>query len=171
MKKKMWLIIAPICMLLILVVGIIFVNRSTPQDKVMEMLNRVEKGLGDAWDKQNVTEVFNFVYSNNKGNSIVYHVCLTTYYKTGNTKQTGLNTDAISAVISPDEAENCRECTVNNFPATIYLKDGRAYLCWTIEPKLSCVIEYDPAVESEEDMLRMRKVFLQIEPKQASLNA
>ena len=45
--------------------------------------------------------------------------------------------------------------TVSGLPAAIYQKDGRAYLCWTIMPELSCVIEYDPAVESEEDMLRM----------------
>jgi len=57
--------------------------------------------------------------------------------------------------ISPDEAESCRECTVSGLPAAIYQKDGRAYLCWTIMPELSCVIEYNPAVESEEDMLRM----------------
>ena len=155
MKKKMWLIIAPICMLLILVVGSIFVNRPTPQDKVMDMLNRMENALGDEWEKQTVTEVSDLVYSDGEGNSIIYHVCLTTYYGVETTAQTGLNTDAISAVISPDEAESCRECTVGGLPAATYQKDGRAYLCWTIIPELSCAIEYDPALESEEDMLRM----------------
>ena len=66
-----------------------------------------------------------------------------------------MNTNAISAVIDPDDAESCRECTVSNLPAAIYQKDGRAYLCWTITPELSCVIEYDPTTEREEDMLRM----------------
>ena len=104
---------------------------------------------------QTVTEVSDLVYSDGEGNNIIYHVCLTTYYGVEATAQTGLNTDAISAVISSDEAESCRECTVSGLPAAIYQKDGRAYLCWTIIPELSCVIEYDPAVESEEDMLRM----------------
>lgn len=71
------------------------------------------------------------------------------------TKQTGLNTEAIAAVIAPDEAESYRECAVSGLPAAIYQKEGRAYLCWTIIPELSCVIEYDPAVENENDMLRM----------------
>ncbi len=155
MKKKMWLIIAAVCMLLILVVVIIFVNRPTPQDKIMDMLNRVENALGDEWEKKTVTEVSDLVYSDGEGSNIIYHVCLTTYYGVEATAQTGLNTDAISAVISPDEAENCRECTVSGLPAAIYQKDGQAYLCWTIMPELSCVIEYNPAVESEEDMLRM----------------
>ena len=155
MKKKTWPIIAAVCILLILAVSIIITNHPTPQDEMMDMLNRVENALGDEWEKQSVTEVSDLVYSDGEGNNIIYHVCLTTYYGVDTTAQTGLNTDAISAVISPDEAENCRECTVSGLPAVIYQKNGQAYLCWTIMPELSCVIEYDPAAESEEDMLRM----------------
>ena len=155
MKKKTWLTIAAVCILLILSALIILANRPTPQDEMMNMLNRVENALGDEWKKQTVTKVSDLVYSDDEGNTIVYHVCTTTYYEADSTKQTGLNTAAISAVISPDEAENCQECTVSGLPAAIYQKDGRAYLCWTIIPELSCVIEYDPAIESEEDMIRM----------------
>ena len=155
MKKKTWLILAAVCILLIWAVLIIIANHPTPQDEMMNMLNRVENALGDEWKKQTVTKISDLVYSDDDGNTIVYHVCTTTYYEADSAKQSGLNTDAISTVISPDEAENCRECTVSGLPAAIYQKDGRAYLCWTIIPELSCVIEYDPAVESEEDMLRM----------------
>ena len=155
MKKKTWLILAAVCILLIGAVSIIVANHPTPQDEMMDMLNRVENALGDEWKKQTVTKVSDLVYSDDEGNTIVYHVCTTTYYEADSAKQTGLNTDAISAVISPDESESCRDCTVSGLPAAIYQKDGRAYLCWTIMPELSCVIEYDPAVESEEDMLRM----------------
>ena len=155
MKKKTWLILAAVCILLIWAVLIIIANHPTPQDEMMDMLNRVENALGDEWKKQTVTKVFDLVYSDDEGNTIVYHVCTTTYYEADATEQTGLNTEAIAAVIPPNEAESCRECTVNGLPAAIYQKDGRAYLCWTIMPELSCVIEYDPAVKSEEDMLRM----------------
>ena len=155
MKKKIWLILAVVCILLILFALIILANRPTPQDEMMNMLNRVENALGDEWEKKTVTEVSDLVYSDGEGNNIIYHVCLTTYYGIEAIAQTGLNADAISAVISPDEAESCRECTVSGLPAAIYQKDGRAYLCWTIMPELSCVIEYDPTVESEEDMLRV----------------
>ncbi|MBR4291428.1 MAG: hypothetical protein IKT52_12450 [Oscillospiraceae bacterium] len=155
MKKKTWLIVAAICILLVLVGAITFANRSTPEDEIMDMLNRVENALGNEWEKQTVTKVSDLVYSDNKGNTIVYHVCITTYFGADTSEQTGLNIDAISAIIPPDEAESYRECTVSKLPAAIYQKDGRAYLCWTIIPELSCVIEYDPAVESEEDMFRM----------------
>ena len=155
MKKKIWFIITTICILLIGVIAIAFTNRPTPEDQMMDMLNRVGNALGDEWKKQTVTKVSDLVYSDDEGNTIVYHVCTTTYYEADSATQSGLNTDAISGVISPDEAESYRECTVSGLPAAIYQKDGRAYLCWTIMPELSCVIEYDPTVQSEEDMLRM----------------
>ena len=155
MKKKTGLIVTAICILLVLVGAVTFANRPTPEDEMMDMLNRVENALGDEWKKQIVTKVSDLVYSNNEGNTIIYHVCTTTYYEADAAEQTGLNTEAIAAVIDPDEAVSCRECTVSGLPAAISQKDGRAYLCWTIMPELSCVIEYDPAIESEEDMLRM----------------
>ena len=155
MKKKTWLFIAAICFLLTLSVAVICINRPAPQEEAVDMLNRVENTRGKEWKKQTVTEVYDLVYSGDEGNTVIYHICVTTYYEADATGQTGLNTEAISAVIPPDEAESCRECTVSGLPAAIYQKDGRAYLCWTIIPELSCVIEYDPAVEAEEDMLRM----------------
>ena len=155
MKKKTWLIIATICILLYLAVAITFANRPTPEDEMMDMLNRVENALGDEWKKQTVTKVSDFVYSDGKGNTIIYYVCITTYYEADAAEQTGLNTEAIAAVIAPDEAVSCRECTVSGLPAAIYQKDGQAYLCWTIMPELSCVLEYDPSKQSEEDILRM----------------
>ena len=155
MKKKTCFFIVAICILLVLAVAITFANRPTPEDEIMNMLNRVENALGDEWKKQTVTEVSDLVYSDNEGNNIVYYVCATTYYEADAIKQSGLNIEAISAVISPDEAESFRECTLSGLPAAIYQKDGQAYLCWTITPELSCVIEYDPAVECEEDMFRM----------------
>ena len=155
MKKKTWLIISTICILLVLTATINLANRPTPQDEMMDMLNRVENSLEDEWKKQTVTKVSDLVYSDDGENTIVYHVCTTTYYEADSATQSGLNTDAISAVISPDEAESYRECTVSGLSAAIYQKDGRAYLCWTIIPELSCVIEYNPIVEKEEDILRM----------------
>ena len=155
MKKKTWLFIIAIFTLLVLTIAITFANRPTPEDEMMDMINRVETALGDEWKKQTVTKVSDLVYSDGLGNTIIYHVCITTYYEADSAKQTGVNTDAISAVISPDEAESYRECLVSGLPAAIYQRNGRAYLCWTIIPELSCVIEYDPAVQSEEDMLRM----------------
>ena len=125
MKKKTWLMIAVICILLVLAVAITLVNCPTQQDEMMDMLNRVENALGDEWKKQTVTKVSDLVYFDDEGNTIIYHVCITTYYKADAAEQTGLNTEAIASVIAPDEAESFRECTVSGIPAAIYQKDGR----------------------------------------------
>lgn len=136
MKMKTWFFIAAICILLVLALAIAFANRSTPEDEMMDMLNRVENALGDEWKKQTVTKVSDLVYSDDEENTIIYHVCITTYYEADAAEQTGLNTEAIAAVIPPNEAESYRECTVNGLPAASYQKDGQAYLCWTIIPEL-----------------------------------
>ena len=154
MKKKTCFI-AAIGIVCVLFFTIMFANRPIPQDEMIAMLEQVENALGEEWEKQTVTKVSDLVYSDNQGNDIIYHICTTTYFEADINEQSVLNTSAISAVIDPDEAESCRECTVGGLPAAIYQKDGQAYLCWTIRPELSCIIEYDPAVESEEDMFRM----------------
>ena len=46
MKKKTWLIVTAICILLVLAGAITFANRPTPEDEMMDMLNRVENTLG-----------------------------------------------------------------------------------------------------------------------------
>lgn len=155
MKTKIWIIIAAIVVMLVFTAVFFSANRPTPEDEMLDMLNRVEAALGEEWEKQTVTEVSDLVYSDDEGNTIIYYVCVTTYYEADANDQTGLNMDAISAVINLDKAESIRECTVSDLPSAIYQKDGRAYLCWTILPELSCVIEYDPAVESEADIFRM----------------
>lgn len=38
MKKKIWLIVAIICILLVLTGAITFANRPTPEDEMMDML-------------------------------------------------------------------------------------------------------------------------------------
>lgn len=154
-KENIWYIVAGVLVALGMAAAIIASARSDARDKTAELLERIESALGEDWKKQTVTRVFDWVYSDGEGNTIIYYLCVTEYYEADATGQTGLNTEAICAVISADEAESSRECDINGLPGAIFQKGGRAYLCWTILPELSCVIEYDPACESEEDMLRM----------------
>ena len=154
-KTRKWNMIAIIILLLIFATVIILVECSTPQDTAQNILSRLGNTLGDKWKNHTVTEVTDLVYSDGQGNTIIYYVCVTNYYGTIPNAQTVLNTDAVAAVIDPDKAESYRECTISGLPAAIYYKNGRSYLCWTIIPELSCVIEYDPKVETEADMIRM----------------
>ena len=62
MKRKTWFIVAAICILLVLAVSIVKANRPSPQEEMMDMLNRLENALGDEWKKQTVYERFVLEY-------------------------------------------------------------------------------------------------------------
>ena len=63
--------------------------------------------------------------------------------------------DAIGLVIDISQIENRRECAVNEYDAFLCELEDRNYLCWTLSPETSCVIEYDAAIASEKDIFRM----------------
>ena len=44
---------------------------------------------------------------------------------------------------------------INEYDAFQCEIDDRSYLCWTISPEISCVIEYSADVNDEADILRM----------------
>ncbi len=68
---------------------------------------------------------------------------------------TGLDITAISMVIDPELIGNKRECRVNEYDAFLCELGDRSYLCWTLSPELSCVIEYSAEAISEESIFRM----------------
>ena len=58
-------------------------------------------------------------------------------------------------VVDMTRIENKRECTVNEYDAFQCEIADRTNLCWTLSSEISCVIEYDADVISEENILRM----------------
>lgn len=116
----------------------------------------------DQWQKQTSTAVASQTYQDESGNKIIYYCCKTTYYKESAKPEDGkLDRQTLSAVIDWKKVEEEKECTVSQWPAMLCLKDGRAYLCWTISPEYSCVIEYDVEVVEEEDIFRMAESVVQ----------
>lgn len=58
-------------------------------------------------------------------------------------------------MVDIDTLENSRECNINGLPAIMGEAKGRMYLCWTLDPENSCVIEYTAGAVSEEDLFHM----------------
>ena len=91
-------------------------------------------------------------------------ICLSdsrlTYMSNQSGGYTGLNTDALSMVIDFAQIRNRRECKVNEYDAFQCEIDDRTYLCWTISPKISCVIEYQADAVEEADIFRMAESVL-----------
>ncbi len=115
------------------------------------------ENLGDSWQKQSSTAVVSQTYQDAQGHAIVYYCCQTTYYTEAAQEQFAkgkVDRDAIETVVSLAQTV-LQECWVGDWPAFLCEQDGRTYLCWTISPEFSCIIEYDADAVAEEDIFHM----------------
>ena len=161
---KRILCIAGICIMsLVLIVGIARYSEmqkreSDPNWQIAKEIYKVENALKEVdedYECQSVAEVTPFTYTDSEGNTIVYYCIQTAYLENESGDNTGLDMNAIGLVVDPEMIENKRECRVNEYDAFLCELGGRSYLCWTLSPELSCVIEYSPEAISEECIFRM----------------
>ena len=68
---------------------------------------------------------------------------------------TELNKAALSLVVDVDALENRNDRKVGDWEGVQGELDGLTYLCWTVSPKYSCVLEYTAGTVMEEDIFRM----------------
>ena len=134
-------------------------NRQTdPNWKLAEQIYKMENALKEVdedYECKSISKVTPFTYTDSEGNTIVYYCCQTTYVSDESGEYTGLNTDAIGMVIDFAQIKNRRECKVNAYEAFQCEMGEHSYLCWTISPEISCVIEYSADVNDEADIFRM----------------
>lgn len=100
------------------------------------------------------TEVTKISYAIVGGGDIQYYYCKTTYFDEI-PELTGVHLQAIRGVIDPDTAESSRESKVLDYDAIIYTLEEREYLCWSLSPEDSCILEYTPGTISENDLWMM----------------
>ena len=133
-------------------------SQTDPNWKLAQQIYNMENALKEVdedYDCKSVSKVTPFTYTDSEGNSIVYYCCQTTYVSDEYGEDTRLNTDAIGMVIDFTQIQNRRECKVNAYDAFQCEMGERSYLCWTISPEISCVIEYSADVNDEADIFRM----------------
>lgn len=159
MKKK---IIAGIilCLLAVaLVVGIrLYRREQDPYWQAAKKIYNVQTALqavDEDWKLESLSKVDPFTYRYADGTEIKYYCCTTSYLNEEPTELTGLNKTALDQVVDIDALEDRRDCEVNGQAAVMGELDGQTYLCWTISPKYSCVIEYTAGTVAEEDIFRM----------------
>ena len=168
MKKKLLWCTGIIILLVMVILGVwrhIEVrNRQTdPNWKLAQQIYNMENALKEVdedYECKSISKVTPFTYTDSKGNSIVYYCCQTTYVSDEYGDDTGLNTDAIAMVIDFAKILNRRDCKVNEHDAFQCEIDDRSYLCWTISPQISCVIEYSAETVEEADILHMAESVL-----------
>ena len=161
-KKNLW--IAGIFVVgLMMIVGIIRYievqkRENDPNWQIAKEIYKVENALKEVdedYECQSVAKVTPFTYTDSEGNTIVYYCIQTAYLENESGDDNGLDTNAIGMVIDPELIGNKRECRVNEYDAFLCEFGDRFYLCWTLSPELSCVIEYSAEAISEESIFRM----------------
>ena len=163
MRKKIFWLAGMVAVGLVVVVGIAryieFRNYQTdPNWQIANEIYKVENALKEVdedYECQSVSKVTPFTYTDSEGNTIVYYCCQTAYLENESGEYAGLNMDAIGMVVDLELIENKRDCMVNEYGAFLCEVGDRSYLCWTLSPEISCVIEYHPEAISEESIFRM----------------
>ena len=61
----------------------------------------------------------------------------------------------IEEVVDMESVESQKNCTVSGRAALLCTGEDYAYLCWTISPQCSMVIEYNPAAIPEDEVFKM----------------
>ena len=159
MKKKIIAGIIVCIFAVALILGIRIYQRETdPYWKIAKNLYNVESALqeiDESWELESMSQVTPYCYQNPDGTTITYYCCTTSYLNEEPTELTGLNKTALDQVVDIDALEDRRDCEVNGNAAVMGELDGQTYLCWTISPKYSCVIEYTAGTVAEDDIFRM----------------
>ena len=163
MKKKLLWCAGIVVLVAVIILGVWRYiearNRQTASNwKLAEQIYNMENALKEVdedYECKSISKVTPYTYADPAGNTIVYYRCQTTYISDGYEENTGLNTDAIGMVIDFAQIQNRRECEVNSYEAFQCEMGERSYLCWTISPELSCVIEYSTAAVDEADVFQM----------------
>ena len=163
MKKKIIVGIAVCATLVIVIVGIvygikIYQREQDPYWQLAKKLYNVESTLqeiDESWELQSLTQVTPYCYQNPDGDTITYYCCITTYVGNEPSEFPEINQAALKQVVDVDSLENRRDCEVNGLDAVTGELDGLTYLCWTISPTYSCVLEYTAESISEADIFRI----------------
>ena len=163
MKKKLLWIAGIFVVVLVLIVGIVRYievqkRENDPNWQIAKEIYKVENALKEVdedYECQSVAKVTPFTYTDSEGNTIVYYCIQTAYLENESGDYTGLDMNAIGIVVDMTQIENKQECKVNEYDAFLCELGGRSYLCWTLSPEISCVIEYSKGTVEESSIFRM----------------
>ena len=163
MKKKILWIAGISVVGLMMIVGImryieVQERKNDPNWQIAKEIYKMENALKEVdedYGCQSVSTVTPFTYTDSEGNTIVYYCIQTAYLEKESGDYTGLDMNTIGMVVDMTQIENKGECKVNEYAAFLCELGERSYLCWTLSPEISCVIEYNAERTAQEDIFRM----------------
>lgn len=164
MNKKKILLVTIICIsAIVITAGIawgfrIYQREQDPYWQAAKEIYRVQTALQEVdedWKLESLSGVRPFVINGPDGVSINYYCCITSYLNEEPAEIDGLNKAALDLVVDIDTLENRSDCKVGSWEGVQGELEGLTYLCWTVSPKYSCVLEYTAGTVAEEDIFRM----------------
>ena len=163
MKKKLLRCVGIVVLIVLIALGVfryieVRYRQTDPNWKLAEQIYNMETALKEVdeyYACKSLSKVTPFSYTDSEGNIITYYCCQTTCLADEYGENTGLNTDAIGMVIDFAQIKSRRECKVKAYEAFQCEMGEQSYLCWTISPEISCVIEYSADVNDEADIFKM----------------
>jgi len=163
MKKKLLWCAGIIVLITLIVLGVfryieVRHRQTDPNWKLAQQIYKMENALKEVDEDyacKSLSKVTPFSYTDSEGNIITYYCCQTSYLSDESGEYTGLNTDAIGMVIDFAQIQNRRDCKVNAYNAFRCEIGEHSYLCWTISPEISCIIEYGADTIGEKDIFKM----------------
>lgn len=164
MTKKKILFAIIICISMIAItVGIVWGYRiyrreQNPYWQAAKEIDKVQSALQEVdedWKLESISEVRPFVIKGPNNVSINYYCCTTTYLNEEPSELEGLNKTALDMAVDIGTLENRSDCKVGSWCGVQGELDGLTYLCWTVSPKYSCVLEYTAGTIAEKDIFHM----------------
>ena len=169
-RKKTFFIVLVIA---VVAVGAIFALTSQKEKEMNpeEFLERFEKAaeevLGEDIQQVSKTELvatLTYGHETDKDNNIYYRILKTTYGEAGDPDAvTGLNTDALNVLFPVDMMDSCEEMMIQDWHGALYKNDDTAYLCWTVDPEITYVLEYTPSKMPDSEIIKMAESAAPIE--------
>ena len=165
-KKKILLIVFAV---IIVAVGIVAAVVSQKEKEIdpEEFLERFEQVLGEDIKQVSKTELvatLTYGHETDKDNNIYYRILKTTYGEAGDPSSvTGLNTDALNVLFPVDMMDSCEEMMIQDWHGALYKKDDTAFLCWTVDPEVTYVLEYTPSKMPDSEIIKMAESAAPIE--------
>ena len=168
-KKKILLIVVAIVVAVGIVVAVVSQKEKemVPKEFLERFEQAAEEVLGEDIQQVSKTELvatLTYGHETDKDNNIYYRILKTTYGEAGDPSSvTGLNTDALNVLFSVDYMDSCEEMMIQDWHGALYKKDDTAYLCWTVDPGVTYVLEYTPSKMPDSEVLKMAKSAAPIE--------
>lgn len=156
-RKRMVGILVGVIMVIVAVAGVLAYKRARVRNTPEGVITKIEGVLGEEYTKQSMTELAATVtYAREDGeDEICYYVLRTTYFEKDPSEIVGLHVEALDVLFPVDYMDSCEEMEIREWPAALYKKGKSAYLCWTYSPEFSYVLEYNPTVISDSEIIRM----------------